>query len=223
VVPPSVLRIAVVRTGLIITLLFFVSYGAFLYEVSEYSQTVWGADGWGVAMLTLGFGGGFLVAALLLPGVLGRVGPRIMVYAASGQAVALIAIALVTGLDDGRSAPLVLQPLLVVLGAAQAFMYGPALQTVLSRTPDWAAGVAGGLLTTLQQLGIGLGVALLGGLFHAVAGAAGGTAGGTAAASATGSGSGLTVGLVTAFAVQAGCAVVFASLAHRVARHSAAA
>jgi MFS family permease len=223
VVPPSVLRVAVVRIGLIMTLLFFVSYGAFLYEVSEYSQTVWGADGWGVAMLTLGFGGGFLVAALLLPGVLGRVGPRIMVYAASGQAVALIAIALVTGLDDGRSAPLVLQPLLVVLGAAQAFMYGPALQTVLSRTPDWAAGVAGGLLTTLQQLGIGLGVALLGGLFHAVAGAAGGTAGGTAAASATGSGSGLTVGLVAAFAVQAGCAVVFASLAHRVARHSAAA
>ncbi|MFE7505634.1 MFS transporter [Promicromonospora sp. NPDC057488] len=222
VAPPSVLRVPVVRIGLTMTLLFFVSYGAFLYEVSEYSQTAWGADGWDVAMLTLGFGGGFFIAALLLPGVLRRVGPRIMVYAASVQGAALLAIALVIGLDDGGSAPLALQPLLVGLGAAQAFMYGPALQTVLSRTPVWAAGVAGGLLTTLQQLGIGLGVALLGGLFHAVAGLAGGAAGGTAAADATGTGSGLTVGLVAALTVQAGCAVVFALLAHRVAHHSAA-
>jgi MFS family permease len=222
VVPPSVLRVPVVRIGLLMTLLFFVSYGAFLYEVSQYARAAWGADGWDVAMVTLGFGGGFLVAALVLPGILGRVGPRIMVYAASGQAVALLGIALVVGLDGGRSAPPELQPLLIVLGAVQALMYGPALQTVLSRTPDWAAGVAGGLLTTLQQLGIGLGVALLGGLFHAVADAAGGPAGGTAAAAATGSGSGLAVGLVTALAVQAACAVVFALLAHRVARHSAA-
>ena len=141
-----------------------------------------------------------------------------MVYAASGQAVVLVAIALAVGLDGGQGAPLVLQPLLVALGAVQAMMFGPALQTVLSRTPTWAAGVAGGLLTTLQQLGLGLGVALLGGLFHAVAGAAG-----TAGRAAGTTGSGLTIGLVTVLVVQAGCAVVFALLARRVARHSAAA
>jgi predicted MFS family arabinose efflux permease len=222
VVPPSVLRVPVVRIGLVMTMLFFVTYGAFLYEISEYSQTVWGTDGWGTALLLLGFGGAFVVTALVLPRILRRVGPRIMVYAATVQAVVLLGIALVIGVDGGQSAPLVLQPLLVALGAVQAMMFGPALQTVLSRTPTWAAGVAGGLLTTLQQLGLGLGVALLGGLFHAVAGAAGGPAGGTAAADATGSGTGLAVGLVTALAVQAACAVVFALLAHRVARHSAA-
>jgi predicted MFS family arabinose efflux permease len=222
VVPPSVLRVPVVRIGLIMTMLFFVTYGAFLFEISEYSQTAWDADGWGAAVLLLGFGGTFVVTALVLPRILRRVGPRIMVYAGTGQALALLGIALVVGLDGGQSAPLVLQPLLVVLGAAQAMMFGPALQTVLSRTPTWAAGVAGGLLTTLQQLGLGLGVALLGGLFHAVAGAAGGPAGGTAAADATGSGSGLAVGLVTALTVQAACAVAFALLAHRVVRHRTA-
>lgn len=218
VVPPSVLRVPVVRIGLLMTMLFFVTYGAFLYEISEYSQTVWGADGWGAAVLLLAFGGAFVVTALVLPRILRRVGPRIMVYAASGQAVVLLGIALVVGLDDGGAAPVALQPLLVVLGAAQAMMYGPALQTVLSRTPTWAAGVAGGLLTTLQQLGLGLGVALLGGLFHAVAAAADGTA----AASATGSGAGLAVGLVTVLVAQAACAVVFALLASRVARHTTA-
>ncbi len=221
VVPPTVLRVPVVRIGLLMTLLFFVTYGAFLYEISEYSQTVWGADGWGAAVLLLGYGGAFVATALALPRILRRVGPRIMVYAASGQAVALLAIALVAGLDGGQRAPITLQPLLVALGAAQAMMMAPVLQTVLSRTPTWAAGVAGGLLTTLQQLGLGLGVALLGGLFHAVAGAAGGPATGTAAG-VTGSGSGLAVSLVTVLVVQAGCAAVFGVLAHRVARHSAA-
>lgn len=214
VVPPSVLRVPVVRIGLLMTMLFFVTYGAFLYEISEYSQTAWGADGWGAAVLLLGFGTAFVVTALVLPRILRRVGPRIMVYAASGQAAVLLVIALVVGTDGGTTAPLVLQPLLVALGAVQAMMFGPALQTVLSRTPTWAAGVAGGLLTTLQQLGLGLGVALLGGLFHAVADAAGGTA--------AGPGSGLATGFVTALALQGACAVVFALLAHRVARHSAA-
>ncbi|WP_423462878.1 MFS transporter [Promicromonospora sp. MS192] len=218
VVPPRVLRVPVVRIGLLMTMLFFVTYGAFLYEISEYSQTVWGADGWGAAVLLLAFGGAFVVTALALPRILRRVGPRIMVYAASGQAVVLLGIALVVGRDGGGAAPVVLQPLLVALGAAQAMMYGPALQTVLSRTPTWAAGVAGGLLTTLQQLGLGLGVALLGGLFHAVAGAADGTP----LAAATGPGSGLTVGLVTAVTAQAACAVVFALLASRVVRHTTA-
>ncbi|MEV0952420.1 MFS transporter [Promicromonospora sp. NPDC050249] len=222
VVPPSVLRVPVVRIGLVMTMLFFVTYGAFLYEISEYSQTVWGTDGWGTAVLLLGFGGAFVVTALVLPRILRRVGPRIMVYAATVQAVVLLGIALVIGVDGGQNAPLALQPLLVALGAVQAMMFGPALQTVLSRTPTWAAGVAGGLLTTLQQLGLGLGVALLGGLFHAVADAASGPTGGTAAADATGSGSGLAVGLVAALVAQAACAVVFALLAHRVARHSAA-
>lgn len=215
VVPPSVLRVPAVRRGLLMTMLFFVTYGAFLYEVSEYSQTVWGADVWGAAVLLLGFGTAFLGTALVLPWILRRVGPRVMVYAASGQAVALLGIGFVIGFDDGAgSAPVALQPLLIVLGAAQAMMYGPALQIVLARTPTWAAGVAGGLLTTLQQLGLGLGVALLGGLYHAAADAADGTV----VAAATGSGAGLAVGLMVALAVQVACAVVFALLAHRFAR-----
>ncbi len=82
---------------------------------------------------------------------------------------------------------------------------------MLSRTPTWAAGVAGGLFTTLQQLGLGLGVALLGGVFHAVADGQGG-----------GSASGLPHGFAVAVTVQAALALVFAFLAGRVARGPAA-
>ncbi|MDX3057250.1 hypothetical protein PV394_19215 [Streptomyces sp. NE06-03E] len=84
------------------------------------------------------------------------------------------------------------------------------LRTVLSRTPTWAAGVAGGLFTTLQQLGLGLGVALPGGVFHAAASA---TTGGPAA--------GHPHGFAVAVTVQAVLALAFAFLATRVARAGA--
>ncbi|GGM35863.1 MFS transporter [Promicromonospora citrea] len=217
VVPPSVLRVPSVRLGLGMTLIFFAAYGALLYELAEYASVAWGAEGWRVALLVLGFGIAFTVTALVLTRILQRTGPRLMVWAGTGQAVVLVGIALVVWADGGPGAPVVLQPLLVALGIVQAMMFGPALHTVLQGTPTWAAGAAGGLLTTMQQLGLGLGVAVLGGLFHVMARAADGTQ----AAAATGSGSGLAVGLSGVLLVHAVCAVAFAVLAARVVHHTA--
>ncbi|MGW1465631.1 MFS transporter [Streptomyces sp. NPDC002308] len=210
VVPPSVLRTPAVRQGLIMSLLFFTGYGAFLYEFSALAQGAFGVDAWGTVVLLLGFGAGFIVTALALPAVERRTGRWTMTGAAIGQAAVLVALAVtVSGTHGG--APWALQPLLIALGVTQALMYGPVLRTVLSRTPTWAAGVAGGLFTTLQQLGLGLGVALLGGLFHAVADA---TADGSAAA-------GLPRGFAAAMAVQAALALAFAYFATRIARAGA--
>ena len=155
------------------------------------------------------------------PGSCGRVGPRIMVYAASGQAVVLLGIALVIGIDGGRSAPLVLQPLLVALGAVQAMMFGPALQTVLSRTPTgrraWRAGCSPRCSSSGSGWASRCSAASSTRWPAPRADPAGGRRQRTPPAR-----DGLAVGLVTALAVQAACAVVFALLAHRVARHSAA-
>ncbi|WP_326675000.1 MFS transporter [Streptomyces sp. NBC_01237] len=210
VVPPSVLRTPAVRQGLIMTLLFFTGYGAFLYEFSALSQGAFGVDAWGAVVLLLGFGAAFVVTALALPAVERRTGRWTMTGGAIGQAAVLLGLALTVNGTHGGS-PSALQPLLVVLGVTQALMYGPVLRTVLSRTPTWAAVVAGGLFTTLQQLGLGLGVALLGGVFHAVATA---TAGGPA--------NGLPHGFAVAVTVQAALALAFAFLAARIATTGAA-
>ncbi|MFE9852824.1 MFS transporter [Streptomyces sp. NPDC005576] len=206
VVPPSVLRTPAVRQGLIMTLLFFTGYGAFLYEFSALAQGAFGVDAWGTVVLLLGFGAAFVVTALALPAVERRTGRWTMTGAAIGQAAVLLLLVLTVHGSHGHT-PWALQPLLIVLGVTQALMYGPVLRTVLSRTPTWAAGVAGGLFTTLQQLGLGLGVALLGGLFHAVADAA---ADGPAAA--------LPRGFAVAVTAQAVLALAFAFLASRIAR-----
>lgn len=207
VVPPSVLRTPAVRQGLIMSLLFFTGYGAFLYEFSALAQGAFGVDAWHTVVLLLGFGAGFIVTALALPAVERRTGRWTMTGAAIGQTAVLVGLAVAVNGTHGHT-PAALQPLLIALGVTQALMYGPVLRTVLSRTPTWAAGVAGGLFTTLQQLGLGLGVALLGGLFHAVADA---TADGSAAA-------GLPRGFAVAVAVQAALSLAFAFFATRIAR-----
>lgn len=206
VVPPSVLRTRVVRDGLVMTLLFFIGYGAFLYEFSALAQGALGADAWGTVVLLLGFGGAFVATALATPAIERRTGRWTMTGAAVAQAAVLGGLALVVGSGHGGTTA-ALQPLLMALGAAQALMYGPVLRTVLSRTPTWAAGVAGGLFTTLQQLGLGLGVAVLGGLFQAVAAHAG-----------VPDAAGLPRGFVVAVLVQAVLALIFAALAARIAR-----
>lgn len=209
VVPPSVLRTPAVRQGLIMTLLFFTGYGAFLYEFSALSQGAFGVDAWGAVVMLLGFGAAFVVTALALPAVERRTGRWTMTGAALGQTAVLLSLAVTVNGAHGGPPP-VLQPLLILLGVSQALMYGPVLRTVLSRTPTWAAGVAGGLFTTLQQLGLGLGVAVLGGVFHAAASA---TTGGPT--------EGLPHGFAVAVTVQAALALAFAFLATRIARAGA--
>ncbi|MGO1355507.1 MAG: MFS transporter, partial [Brachybacterium tyrofermentans] len=64
VVPPSVLRLTTVRRGLLMTLLFFTTYGAFLYELSAFAQLRYTLGTLGPALLVLGFGIAFIAASL---------------------------------------------------------------------------------------------------------------------------------------------------------------
>ena len=202
VVPPSVLRLTTVRRGLLMTLLFFTTYGAFLYELSAFAQLRYTLGTLGPALLVLGFGIAFIAASLALPRLIPAAGELTMASAGIAQAVLLAAIALLvaTGHHDIAS----LQWALIPLGIAQALMFGPVLQTVLSRTPQWAAGVSSGLFATVQQLGLTLGVALLGGLFWTLAGP---------------EQEHLEHALVTVLWIHGGCALLFVALARSLRAH----
>jgi len=201
VVPPRVLRLSVIRTGLVMTVLFFLTYGAMLYELSALARARFGMGALGASMLLLGFGAVFIATSALLPRILPDAGERTMAVAGVVQAAILAAIAVLaaTGNDDLGA----LQFALIPLGAAQALMFGPVLNTVLSRAPGWAAGVASGLFTTVQQLGLSIGVAVLGGAFWAIAGP---------------DGARMDAALAAVFAVHAACALVFAGLARSLSR-----
>lgn len=204
VVPPSLLRLTAVRRGLVMTLLFFTTYGAILYELSAFAQTRYALGPLGPALLVLGFGLAFVAASVALPRLLPGAGERTMTYAGIAQAAALTTIAILA--STGHDGLVTLQWVLIPLGVAQAFMFGPLLQTVLSRAPQWAAGAASGLFATVQQLGLSLGVALLGGLFWTLAG------------TDSTEGAELDTALAIVFCVHALCALVFAAMARSLTR-----
>jgi MFS family permease len=62
-------------------------------------------------------------------------------------------------------------PALVLDGVGTGLAIAPLAATVLSRVPPGQAGAAAGLLSTVQQLGNSLGVAVIGIVFYAGLGA----------------------------------------------------
>jgi predicted MFS family arabinose efflux permease len=81
--------------------------------------------------------------------------------------IALLASALATGLN---TAP-VLALVLIVFGLGQAMVMAPLYGLVLTKVPAAHAGSGGGVMITVQQVGNGTGVAVIGAVYYAVASA----------------------------------------------------
>lgn len=83
---------------------------------------------------------------------------------------------------DPLKVALAIQVPFMITGAAQAIMFGLMMQTVLAEVPVTAAGLSGGLISTVQQSSFGLGVAIIGGMYSGIVATSGALAGFTAGA-----------------------------------------
>jgi MFS family permease len=81
----------------------------------------------------------------------------------AGLAIVGIAVAMTGSLD-----PSALALLLVVFGIGQAMVMAPLYGLVLTKVPPSHAGSGGGVVSTIQQIGNGSGVAMVGALYYAV-------------------------------------------------------
>jgi EmrB/QacA subfamily drug resistance transporter len=81
----------------------------------------------------------------------------------AGLAIVGIAVAMTGSLD-----PSALALLLVVFGIGQAMVMAPLYGLVLTKVPPSHAGSGGGVVSTVQQIGNGSGVAMVGALYYAV-------------------------------------------------------
>lgn len=172
-VPPSLLRIPSVNSGLTMIVPFSVGFGGFMFVVAVALQTGlhYGPFAAGLSLVPLC--ATFFIASLAGPRLVMRFGRRVVIAGSLIQGGGLIALALTVyaGWPDISVAGLV--PSMAILGIGQGMVLPVLLRIVLSELPVAQAGVGGGVMVTTQQSGLALGVATLGTLFLALLPSAG--------------------------------------------------
>ncbi|MET9414794.1 MFS transporter [Streptomyces klenkii] len=164
-VPPSLLRVRSVRTGLAVVVPFSLGWGGFMFVLAVVLQEGLrlGPLAAGLALVPMCLT--FFAGSLAGPRLFGRYGRRAVTAGALIQGVGLLGVAagFYGGWDErGIWGPCVA---MAVQGLGQGLLLPLTLRTVLSEVPVEQAGVGGGVLVTTQQSFMALGVATLGSLF----------------------------------------------------------
>ncbi|MDK9499117.1 MFS transporter [Streptomyces katrae] len=167
-VPPSLLRLASLRRGLVMLLPFSIGFSGFMFAVAVALQQGLGmgpvAAGLGLVPMALAF----FAASLAGPRLVGRFGSRVVTAGGLIQAlgIALVLAAAWYGWPDLGLAGLA--PGVAVAGLGQGLQLPVLMRLMLSDVPAERAGVGGGVMITTQQSSLALGVATLGTLFLAL-------------------------------------------------------
>lgn len=172
-IPLAAVRSLPLRTGLALTIVFFIGYGGFVFLFSSTFGSV-GLTPLAVAAALFPFAVAFVAGTLSAPWWVRRFSAVTVMR--TGALVQLACLAVGAGMIWAQwPAPsvLMLQPVLVVQGVAQAVMYTPLLGTVMAALPHHLAGTASGLVATMQQVGLAVGVAVIAVLADVAAGLGG--------------------------------------------------
>lgn len=167
---PRIFRVTALRAGLTVQVLFWCQQAASYLVIALFLQ-----QGRGLGPLPAGamFGvlaAGYLVTSFRAPGLTMRFGRRVIVIGAVVSALGdgLLGLAV---WHWGTGGPLLaLVPGLLVLGAGQGLCITPLTTTVLAHADTRTAGSVSGALSTAQQMGNAIGVAVTGVVFYGLLG-----------------------------------------------------
>ena len=111
---------------------------------------------------------GYVASSMVAPGLVAAHGRRVLVagglVSAAGQAL----LALAAGEIHPDGSVLALVPGLVLAGVGLGLLFAPSVSAAVAEVEPERSGEASGVVVTVQQVGNGLGVALLGWVFLAV-------------------------------------------------------
>src|SRR4051794_28929068 len=165
---PSLLRVRSMRRGLTLGLPFFLGFGGFMFVFALTVQDGLHADALHGGLAIAPFALAFLVGSLLTPRAIARFGRAALGFGAVAQTVGLAVLAWTVDGEWPHVPLLSMTPGLVIAGFGQAFVFGSLFRLILADVPPHLAGIGGGVLVTLQQSGLALGVATLGTLYVAI-------------------------------------------------------
>jgi EmrB/QacA subfamily drug resistance transporter len=151
--------------GLLTQLAFWSGMASFFVVLALYLQQGRGLNPLQAGLVFTILAGAYLVTSLRAPRLTLRFGRRLILVGALVQSVGYAL--LLVGVDIASDANWILEiaPGLLLAGAGMGLCITPLVATVLSNVPAQYAGAASGTLSTVQQLGNSLGVAITGILF----------------------------------------------------------
>lgn len=163
--PPSLLVLPSMSRGLVMVLVFSIGFGAFMFVFALTVQNGLHEDALhgGLAILPMALL--FFVGSLFAPRLISRFGRAAMSAGAVVQLAGLALLVAVVVMNWPHVSLVALAGPLALVGAGQFMLFAGLFRSVLADVPTHLGGIGSGVLITLQQSGLALGVATLGSLF----------------------------------------------------------
>lgn len=163
--PPSLLRLPSMSRGLVMVFAFSIGFGAFMFVFALTVQNGLHADALhgGLAILPMALL--FFAGSLFGPRMITRFGRAALSAGAVIQLAGLAALVAVLLVKWPHVSLWATALPLAVIGAGQSMLFTGLFRSVLTDVPAHLAGIGSGVLITLQQSGLALGVATLGTLY----------------------------------------------------------
>jgi EmrB/QacA subfamily drug resistance transporter len=153
-------------SGLLAQLVFWMGQASFFLVLALYLQQGRGLSALNAGLIFVAIGVGYFATSTNAHRVYARLGRQTIAVGGLIMAGALGALQIGVA-NVGLTGHIIwLTPALVFEGAGMGLGLAPLVTTVLSRVAPHQAGAAGGVLTTAQQVGNALGVAIIGIVFY---------------------------------------------------------
>ncbi|WP_327085528.1 MFS transporter [Nonomuraea sp. NBC_01738] len=163
---PALLTVRTFSSGLAASTLFFGAVGSFFFLLSLYLQLGLGMSAWETGLAIVPYAAGAIVTSGIGVQFAGRAGRALLISGALVLAVSQAVFLVIVRADAHPGYWLLALPLFA--GGLGLGLTAPSLiNVILAGVPAKDAGSAGGVLTTVGQIGSAVGVAVLGGIFFA--------------------------------------------------------
>jgi len=170
------LRLPAFIAGALGVMVFYASCSSYYVSFAILLQFGAGFSPFEAGLLFTPIAGIFAATSILAPRLIGRYGIAVLRTSSLVYAAGYATLWLMVTRSGAEPSILALMPILLVIAAVQGFIMTPLLNVVLGALPESHAGMAGGAIATMQQVGNALGIAVIGlVLFAAASGGAVGT------------------------------------------------
>ena len=167
--PPSLLRLPSMSRGLAMVFAFSIGFGAFMFVFALTVQDGLHADALHGGLAILPMAVLFFLGSLFAPRLIGRFGRAALSVGAVIQLAGLASLVAVLVQGWPHVSLWAMAVPLALAGAGQSMLFAGLFRSVLADVPTHLGGVGSGVLITLQQSGLALGVATLGTLYLSLA------------------------------------------------------